>query len=230
MGVASLAACVGWLRFRKQQIHFVASQMKPDLKRNWAFGKWALANHLLGELMTYASPWLVASVWGESETGMLAAATTIVGLSYPFVSGLGNFLGPRAAIEFSRRRPEVLVRLLMRLCGCLRHHARRILSRHCSIWQRFGRRDLWRSIPWNRGDHNRLGSDRPGQESSDDRRHWTLGDRAALGKPRRRGLHDCRNDCGRAFVYGPFRAAGLCRQPVERHRRWHDRRHIRAVR
>lgn len=114
MGGASLAACVGWLGMRKQPIQFVAAQLRPDFKKNWAFGKYALANHLLGELLTYLGPWLVAFAWGESETGMLAAATTLIGLSYPFVSGLGNYLGPRAAIEFSEKRYESLVSLLIR--------------------------------------------------------------------------------------------------------------------
>jgi O-antigen/teichoic acid export membrane protein len=114
MGGASLAACVGWLGLRKQPLQFVASQMRPDFRKNWAFGKWALANHLLGELLTYLGPWLVAFAWGESETGMLAAATTLIGLSYPFVSGLGNYLGPRAAIEFSEKRYDSLVTLLIR--------------------------------------------------------------------------------------------------------------------
>ncbi len=45
---------------------------------------------------------------------MLAAATTLIGLSYPFVSGLGNYLGPRAAIEFSEKRFDSLVALLIR--------------------------------------------------------------------------------------------------------------------
>jgi len=114
MGAASLAACVGWLGMRKQPIQFVRSQIRPDFKKNWGFGKWALANHLLGELLTYLGPWLVAFAWGESETGMLAAATTLIGLSYPFVSGLGNYLGPRAAIEFSEKRFDSLVALLIR--------------------------------------------------------------------------------------------------------------------
>ncbi len=114
MGAASLVACLGWLGMRKQPMQFVAAQMRPDFKKNWAFGKWALANHLLGELLTYLGPWLVAFAWGESETGMLAAATTLIGLSYPFVSGLGNYLGPRTAIDFSEKRYDALVSLLIR--------------------------------------------------------------------------------------------------------------------
>jgi O-antigen/teichoic acid export membrane protein len=114
MGGASLVACVGWLGMRKQPMQFVGSQMRPDFHKNWAFGKWALANHLLGELLTYLGPWLVAYAWGESETGMLAAATTLIGLSYPFVSGLGNYLGPRAAIDYSEKRYDALLSLLIR--------------------------------------------------------------------------------------------------------------------
>jgi O-antigen/teichoic acid export membrane protein len=47
-------------------------------------------------------PWVVALTHGEAETGLLGAATTLVGLSSTLLQGLANFLSPQAAQAYSK--------------------------------------------------------------------------------------------------------------------------------
>src|SRR5207247_656881 len=72
-----------------------------DWIANWSFARWALASQLLASTTPYVMPWVVALTHGEAETGMLGAATTLVGLSGMLLQGLANFLSPQAAQAFA---------------------------------------------------------------------------------------------------------------------------------
>jgi len=112
MGLACLAACLYWRVGRTQSTEFVRASAWDDWRQNWSFGKWALSSHLVGGSIPYIMPWIVAVAHGEAETGVLAAATTLVGLSNTFVMGLGNFLTPRAALAYTDGGVRALIRVL----------------------------------------------------------------------------------------------------------------------
>jgi O-antigen/teichoic acid export membrane protein len=119
IGLACLLACLGWLVCRRRMFGLVRSQVAPDWSRNWSFGKWGLLTHFMSESATYFVPWVVVAMLGEGETGLLAAASTLVGLTTVFISGLGNVLGPRAALAYSGGHVDALVRVLARFAAVL---------------------------------------------------------------------------------------------------------------
>jgi O-antigen/teichoic acid export membrane protein len=96
-GLAVLLWAVGKREIYRGQI----SAAWQHARENWSFGKWALATQLIGSSSQYLMPWIVASICGMRETGALGACTTIVGLSNMFLTGVGNFLSPKAARAFA---------------------------------------------------------------------------------------------------------------------------------
>jgi len=102
IAVSSGLATVGWLATSRQAMIGRARAAVRDWISNWPFARWALASQLLASTTPYVMPWIVALTHGEAETGLLGAATTLVGLSSTLLQGLANFLSPQAAQAFSR--------------------------------------------------------------------------------------------------------------------------------
>lgn len=96
-GLATIVWFVGWRR----PIEVTLAAVKSDWKHNWIFSRWALASHLLACSTPLVMPWVVAFTDGEEATGILAACSTLVGLSNMFMLGLANFLSPKAAHAFA---------------------------------------------------------------------------------------------------------------------------------
>ena len=97
---------------RKGELRIDGGRIRADWLHNWSFGKWALAGKLLGETTPYIIPWIVAAVHGTAVTGVLAICVTLVGFSNLFVSGLSNYLTPRAATAYAQAGSEELLRVL----------------------------------------------------------------------------------------------------------------------
>jgi O-antigen/teichoic acid export membrane protein len=112
MGAACVTASLAWFACDRPPVAFVKSHVLADWRHNWTFGRWALASHLIGGSTMYLIPWVVALARNEAETGMFAAATTLVGLTNPFVTGLGNFLNPKAVLAFTEGGAKALKRVL----------------------------------------------------------------------------------------------------------------------
>jgi len=102
IAVASGLATVGWLATSRQAMIGRVRAAMRDWIANWSFARWALASQLLASTTPYVMPWIVALTHGEAETGLLGAATTLVGLSSTLLQGLANFLSPQAAQAFAR--------------------------------------------------------------------------------------------------------------------------------
>jgi len=107
MGAACAVACLGWWLLKKPSIRFSRRGFTRDWRQNWSFGRWALTGQITG-LAFYCLPWLLALARSEAETGELAACTSLVGLSNLFVTGLNNFLMPKAAQAFFQRGVRAL--------------------------------------------------------------------------------------------------------------------------
>ena len=122
MGAACAVTVAIWWRRNRQSIRFSFSNIVDHWRQNWSFGRWAFIGQFSG-LAFYALPWLLAFACGESETGKLAACTTLVGLSNLFVTGLNNFVTPKAAQAFNSGGTgslgAVLGKALVASCGVL---------------------------------------------------------------------------------------------------------------
>ena len=117
VGGASAAACAGWFLARQQPLRFLSSRYVEDWRRNWSFAKWALASQLVGSAAPYLLPWLLAAAHGRAATGVLAASATLVGVAQMFVTGVGNFLTPKAARAFAQGGVAALRRVLAAVAG-----------------------------------------------------------------------------------------------------------------
>ncbi len=78
-----------WFAWRRARV-------LPDLKMNWATGRWTFANGLVSLAGAQLYPWLIAASRGAEETGILAACMGVTYLTNPLILGLGNFLAPHA--------------------------------------------------------------------------------------------------------------------------------------
>jgi O-antigen/teichoic acid export membrane protein len=101
LAVASGLPAIAWLAMKPQPLVGHRQAAIRDLAHNWIFARWALASQLLACTTPYVMPWIVAVTHGASQTGLLGACTTLVGLSNIFLMGLCNFLSPQAARAFT---------------------------------------------------------------------------------------------------------------------------------
>ncbi|WP_442511042.1 lipopolysaccharide biosynthesis protein [Novipirellula sp. SH528] len=114
IGGGSLLAGIGWFVTRRPKFEFRLPEIHADWRKNWSFGKWALASHLTGSSMPYLMPWITVVVRGEEETGMFAACTTLIGLSNVVVLGIDSFLTARCAASFASGGTQALKSILSR--------------------------------------------------------------------------------------------------------------------
>ncbi|WP_144057499.1 lipopolysaccharide biosynthesis protein [Novipirellula maiorica] len=114
IGAGSLLAGIGWFVTRRPKFEFHVPEILADWRKNWSFGKWALASHLTGSSMPYLMPWITVVVRGEEETGLFAACTTLIGLSNVVVLGIDSFLTARCAASFASGGTQALKGILWR--------------------------------------------------------------------------------------------------------------------
>ena len=108
----SLLCCLGWFVVRRPPLRIEKSRLAVDWLHNWQFGKWALGSQLVGCGAAYLMPWIVAGTHGTAATGLLAACVTVVNMSGMFVTGVSNYLGPKAARSFASGGVDALRRVL----------------------------------------------------------------------------------------------------------------------
>ena len=100
-GSASLISVVLWWRTVRSRLRFCRRACRIHWQRNWRFGRWALATHLAGCSTPYVMPWVLFALCGKAETGLLGSASVIVGVANILLSGLADFLTPRAARAYA---------------------------------------------------------------------------------------------------------------------------------
>ena len=112
MAVACALVCGAWLLVAREPVRFVWWDAVADWRRNWDFGRWALAGHLIGFATLYMTPWIVTAQRGSADAGVLAACVSIVGIASMFMTGLAGFLVPRAAAAYAEGNVAALRRVL----------------------------------------------------------------------------------------------------------------------
>jgi O-antigen/teichoic acid export membrane protein len=83
------------------------------LRDTWSFGMWVLTGNLAILLSQQVYPWYLAWLKGPDATGTFAACTYLLALMNPFLTGVGNYLGPATA-NASIRGDRELSRVVMR--------------------------------------------------------------------------------------------------------------------
>jgi O-antigen/teichoic acid export membrane protein len=114
VGGACALAVLGWL-WSDRSIHQVRiHHAMADLKKNWAFGRWALISGFTWTLSMNIYPWLLAAFHGTASAGVWAACLGAVALGNPAVLGVQNFLGPKIAHVHAAEGPTALGRFVLR--------------------------------------------------------------------------------------------------------------------
>lgn len=112
IALASGVAALFWALVKAETFRGGLSAALRHAQENWTFARWALLTQVIGSSTPYLMPWVVAAVRGATETGLLGACTTIVGLSNMFLIGVGNFLSPKAARAFATGGIPALQKIL----------------------------------------------------------------------------------------------------------------------
>jgi O-antigen/teichoic acid export membrane protein len=97
VGCACGIAVLGWLWSERSAYRVNLGQSLADLKKNWAFGRWALGSGFVWTVSMNIYPWLLAAFHGTASAGVWAACLGAVALANPAVLGVQNFLGPKIA-------------------------------------------------------------------------------------------------------------------------------------
>jgi O-antigen/teichoic acid export membrane protein len=118
LGLACAVPTCLWLVSRAQPLRFNRRLVLEHWRQNWSFGRWALASQLAGRATGYALPWTLAWIHGEASTGLLAACVTLVNIIGTFITGVSNYLTPRAASAYTAGGVTELYRVLRRV-ACL---------------------------------------------------------------------------------------------------------------
>ena len=117
LGFACLITAAVWMKKNRRRFQFDRRATKLSWYRNWRFGRWALATHLAGTSTPYVMPWVLFAMKGEAETGLLASCSVIVGIANILLSGLGDFLTPRATLAYSTGGIQSLRKILRSMLG-----------------------------------------------------------------------------------------------------------------
>jgi len=112
IGAGCAVASGVWLLLHWREIRIQTTDVISDWWFNWKFGRWALTGQLVGCSAPYIIPWIVVAARGEASTGVMAACTSIVGIANTFVTGLANYISPRAAKAYADGGATALNRVL----------------------------------------------------------------------------------------------------------------------
>jgi O-antigen/teichoic acid export membrane protein len=109
---SGITAIVWWSSWRhKTVITFDGALLA--LRNTWSFGMWVLTGNLAIVLSQQVYPWYLGSLKGPDATATFATCTYLLALVNPFLTGVGNYLGPVTA-NASIRGDSELSRVVMR--------------------------------------------------------------------------------------------------------------------
>ena len=126
-GLGSGLPFLAWLAFRyRGRIIVARDRIRPDVARNWNFGRWVLGTRLAMTARVHGLPWALAAAAGAAEVGLFDAAGKVVGLAVPVLISVANVLTPRVAralhetgVDAVRREILITTGALLGLTGTL---------------------------------------------------------------------------------------------------------------
>ena len=140
--MAGLAcAVVGIVWFALAMKHFAVRwrRVPGAWRRNWRLGRWLFAGRVTSVLHAYSVYWLLALTLGAAGTGEYAACMTIILLANPFLLGISNVLGPRAAQAFAEGGGREVRRVVWKVAFLLAVP----MAAFCGLVMLFGDGILW---------------------------------------------------------------------------------------
>jgi O-antigen/teichoic acid export membrane protein len=100
-GIACGAGILGWLLSNWSELRFIPVGVWNDFVKNWYYGRWLFGSGLLWQLSGSFYPWIIISVHGAAEAGMLAAAHGVVAFYNPVMLALYNEAAPKISRSFA---------------------------------------------------------------------------------------------------------------------------------
>jgi O-antigen/teichoic acid export membrane protein len=119
MGIASGISGFGWLWLSRASFHFKRRRWSHFALKNWVFGRWILASHVMAVVAGNAMPWLIVVWLGPAGTGVFAACDSILRFANPIIVSLNNILTPQLAIGFKNGGKAALHRIVWQTTGLL---------------------------------------------------------------------------------------------------------------
>lgn len=114
MGFACGLVGLSWLIWNRRAFKFSFTRVSSELRQNWSFGKWLLADNLAFFMSCELYPWVLSAVYDTAAVGILAACQGVVALMSPFLQGCLNFLPPKTAQVFAQDGLEGLRSLVVK--------------------------------------------------------------------------------------------------------------------
>ena len=97
-GLGSGLPFLVWFAIRgRGRFEIVKDRIRPDVARNWGFGRWVLGTRLVLTARVHGIPWALAAAAGAAEVGLFDASGKVVGLAVPVLISVANVLTPRVA-------------------------------------------------------------------------------------------------------------------------------------
>ena len=112
VGASAAVGCVAWVVVRGKSVRVVRARIVPDWKHNWVFARWAVVGFLVGSTTPFILPSVIAVSVGEAATGVFVACVTLINVAGMYISGVTNYLTPRAAQAFAHGGVAELRRVL----------------------------------------------------------------------------------------------------------------------
>lgn len=99
-GVIALAGGAGfalWLALCPFLPRLRPREALADFRRTWRFSRWLVSTTPVAIVRTQLPLWLLTYFMGTHHTGLFAACINITALANPFLTGVNNFIGAKAA-------------------------------------------------------------------------------------------------------------------------------------
>lgn len=100
LAVAGLACGAGgvlWLALNWPLMKLQLTPAWADFRRNWRFSRFLVATTPVAIVRSQLPLWMLAYRLGPGRTGLFAACVSITSLANPFLTGVNNFIGAKAA-------------------------------------------------------------------------------------------------------------------------------------
>lgn len=114
IGASCLVVTVAWLFSMRRRLALDLRAAWGDFVRNWAYARWLVYCNFIFLASIHLYPWLLVAFHGTEANGAYGACNGVLFLANPFLLGMGNFIGPKAAHALSEGGVEAMKRLTYR--------------------------------------------------------------------------------------------------------------------